>query len=206
MKAHLFLFVLAGVLQSSSIAQNVLEPCREDFSDEYHARVNRIIGDAVAQPSSLRLTTFPSFQPESGLILVGAELYFVRLNSFYWAESLYADRDGSYRRDFVKPKIVTTTLHAPLSATIARRIEYVYSAAIAKAGTSGRMGLDGVAYVFSTSNGACAWAWSPEPGTRNGRLLELMERLEKHATFSLPIDLQRSEKAIKKLLQTIEDN
>jgi hypothetical protein len=64
MKERLLLLALFGVLHSNAGAQNSLEPCQGDFSDEYHAGVNRVINDAVVNPSSIQLTTFPSFRPE----------------------------------------------------------------------------------------------------------------------------------------------
>lgn len=149
MKARLLLFALLGVFHGNSSAQNALEPCLRDFADAYHAGVNKTINDAVVQRSSLQLTTLPSFQPESGLRLVGTELYFVEFQSFYWGESQYIDRDGNGHMNFTKPKIITNTRHAPISATVARRVEHIYSKAIAKAKKSDQMGLDGVSYVFS---------------------------------------------------------
>jgi hypothetical protein len=203
-KACLLPLALFGMFQSICSAQNALEPCRDRFADAYHARVAKTIDDAVIQPSSLRLTTLPSFQPESGLRLVDTELYFVQFTSFFWADSYYRAADGSYRMDFARPKIATMVRHAPLSSMLARRVEQVYARAIAKAKHADGRGLDGVTYAFSTPNGACAYAWSPKPDTSNGWLVELMGRLEKHAGFSTPDDLQRSEKAMVGLLQAME--
>jgi hypothetical protein len=205
-KAWLLPLALFGTCQSICRAQNALEPCHDQFADPYYARVVKTIDDAVMQPSSLQLTTLPSFEPESGVRLVGTELYFVQFKSFFWADSYHRARDGSYRMDFARPKIATRVRHAPLSSTLARRIEQVYAAAVAKAKNADWMGVDGVTYAFSTSNRACALAWSPKSGTSNGRLVALLERLEKHAGFSTPVDLQRSEQAMVRLLQTIESN
>lgn len=205
-KASLWLIALLCVLHTKAGAQNALEPCLRNYADAYHIGINKIINEAVAHPPSLQLTTLPSFEAESGLRLVGTEIYFVQFRSFYWGESQVFDRHGVGHMDFSKPKIATKIRHAPLSAPLARLVEHTYSKAIAKARRSDQMGLDGTSYVFSTSDGSCGWTWSPGPRTRNGRLVELMKRLEEHAAFSAPIDLQRSEKVMMQLLQTIDSD
>ncbi|MDB5910765.1 MAG: hypothetical protein JWP34_4879 [Massilia sp.] len=204
MKTRLLLLGFLWVLHNNAFAQSALEPCLEDFSDAYHGGVNKVIDDAVVRPSSLQLTTFPSFYPESGLRLAGSELYFVELQSSFWGESQFIDRHGNGHMDFKRPKIIPKTRHAPINSAIARRLEHIFSKGITRAKKSDKMGLDGVSFVFSTSGGTCGWAWSPEPRSRNGRLVELMRRLEKHAMFSSPIDLQRSEKAIMRYLEVME--
>ncbi|GEM_PF-3378004 len=200
----LLLLLLLEVFQSSASAHDALEPCRDERNDPYHTRVNGLIDKAVGKPSSIRLTTYPSFASESGLRIVGNELYFVEFARSFWDESFEQVSKHEYRMNFKKPDIRTRTRHAPLSALAADRIRRVYASAIAQPKESGHMGLDGVSYVFTTSDGACAWTWSPEPSTRTGRLVELLKRLEKHATLSLPIDLQRSEKNIMQLVRVME--
>ncbi len=107
--------------------------------------------------------------------------------------------------NFTKPKIATKTSHAPMSPALARRVEQIYAKTIANAKRSNQMGLDGTSYIFSTSNGACGLAWSPDdPKSQNGRLVELLQRLEKRARLSTQIDLQSSEKSITELLRTME--
>ncbi len=92
----------------------------------------------------------------------------------------------------------------PLSATIARRIERAYAKAIEKAAKNDLIGMDGVFYMFSTSDHSCALVWSPESQTRNGHLVALMHRLERHTTYSNSADLGSSKKAIEILLNKIE--
>jgi hypothetical protein len=206
MKACLLAFALSGVFQGSCGAQNALEPCQDELADPYHSGVGKVIDKAVARPTSLQLTTFPSFEAESGLRLAGSELYFVEFKNFFWGESQHLALDGSYRMDFSRPKTLTKVRHAALSAGLAKRVERAYAGSIAKAKKFDARGLDGTIYLFATSSGACAVAWSPKPGTRNARLVELMERLEKHTAFSVPLDLQKSENSISRLLQAIENN
>ncbi len=197
------LFTLALSVCGASAAQNSLEPCRE-AGDPYHAAVNRIIDKAVAKPARLQLTVFPSFETESGIRLVGSDVYFVEFQSSHWADSIVADGRGSYHMDFSKPKIVTKVHRASLNAGVADRIQQVFTKAIVEARSPGEGGLDGVSYVFSTSSGQCGSAWSPGPQTRNGRLVQLMERLARHAGFTAPLDLARSEKSLARLIKKIE--
>lgn len=144
-------------------AQNLLEPCDGYIRSPYSDGVQKIIDHAVPQPSLLHLATLPSFQNESGLRLVGNEVYFVQFKSFYWGDSIVYNRKGEGRMDFSRPPRVSTTVsHAPLSEPVARRIEKVYTQSIARAKRSNQAGLDGVSYVFATANGDCASAWSPQ--------------------------------------------
>ncbi len=198
------LFVLLLAFQGSASAQNSLKPGGQNAEDGYHAGVNRRIAAAVALQPSILLTTFPSFQTESGVRLVGVEIYFVEFQKQFWEESYVSDRDGGGHMDFSKPKGAIRIHHAPVDASVAARIVRIYSKAIADARNSGHGGLDGTSYVFSIPGGACARAWSPEPETRNGRLVELLRRLENHAKFSTPMDLQESEKAIVRYLNNVE--
>lgn len=197
-----FVFVLA--LHGGANAQNSLDLCQQKFVDGYHAGVNKRIDAAVARKPSLLLTTFPSFERESAIRVAGSDIYFVEFQNQFWDEAYVVDRKGVGHMDFSKPKGAVIIHHAPLDAAITDRIVRLYTKAIADATRSHRMGLDGTTYLFSTPDGACGWAWSPEPETRNGWLIELMKRLESHAKFSAPIDLQRSEKAIVRYLNAAD--
>lgn len=204
MKKNAHVLVLVALLHGSASAQNALERCNEVFSDPYHTGVSNFINGAVTQPSRLQLTTFPSFEPESGLRLVAAGIYFVKLQSSFWGDSYICNRKGVCRMDFTRPKARTKVSYAPLSAQVVNRVERVYAKAIGQAKNSRNMGIDGTIYIFSTPNDACGWVWSPEPLSTTGRLIQLMQRLEKHTAFSAPADLQRSEKALVQLLATLE--
>jgi len=206
MRFRTSIFVLVLALQSCANAQNSLDPCGDDFSDAYYNGVVKRIDDAVARKSSLQVTTFPSFQVESGLRLVGSEIYYVEFQNQFWNESTVWDGKGNGHMDFSKPKGTAKARHAPLETSLAARILRLYSKAIAQAAPSNRRGLDGTSYVFSTPDGACGRTWSPEPETHAGQLIELARRLETHTKFSTPNDLHRSEKAIVRYLNTIERN
>lgn len=202
---QLLILVTVLALHGRCIAQDSLEPCAKNFDNPYHSGVNRFIDDAVSKPSRLQLTTIPSFQVESGIRLVESEVYYVEFKSSYWGSSIVYDRKGVGRMDFKRTKIATKVWHAPLDVSVADRVQRAFAKAIANASPSGKMGVDGVSYVFSTDDGACGSTWSPDPKSQNGRLVQLLNRLEKHATFKSPMDLDRSEKSLIKLLQAVED-
>jgi len=196
-----FAFVFCG----TSAAQGSLEPCRE-ANDPYYRAVNQVIDKAVAKPTQLQLTVFPSFEVESGIRLVGSDVYFVKFRSSFWADSVAADGGGSYHMDFSKPKTVATVSRATLDAAVAERVLRVFTKAIVEAKETGHGGLDGIAYVFTASGGKCGRTWSPEADSRSGRLVQLMDRLARHARFSAPLDLARSEKSLIRLIGKIEGN
>ncbi len=201
MRRVLFVF-LACAFGVRVTAQEALEPCRDRFNDPYHAAVKRVIDNAVAKPARLLLTTVPSFEAESGLRLVGNEIYHVEFPTSFWYESYPKGENG--RMDFTKPRIVGKVRRASLSQDVANRVEQVFANAIAKSKDSGWAGIDGVSYIFATPDNRCAQAWSPKPGSRNGKLVQLMQRMEKHTSFTSPNDLQRSEKSLVRLLEALE--
>lgn len=138
--------------------------------------------------------------------MVGSDVYFVELQSSFWADSVAEDGGGSYHMDFSKPRTATKVRRASLAAAVAERVQQVFTKAIVEAKAPGQGGLDGVAYVFTTSGDNCGWAWSPDPQSRNGRLVQLMDRLARHASFTAPLDLARSEKSLIRLVEKIEAN
>ena len=127
---HYLCLVVACVLQAHAAAQDALEPCLDRFDNPYYAAVNRVIDNAVAKPARLLLTTVPSFQPESGLRLVGNDIYYVEFPRSFWYESY--PKGGNGHMDFTRPRIVSKARRAPLSANVANRVEQVFVNAIAK--------------------------------------------------------------------------
>ena len=205
MKALFRLFILAiGCFCNRSYAQSALEPCDLEFMAGYYVGVDRIIDDAVGRPAELAITTFPSFHAESGVRLVGADIYFVDFKSSFWTQgALMEGKSGRSRTHLSKPRIKTSVHVASLSQETAGRIARTYAVAIANARKSNSIGLDGISYHFSTPKAGCAEAWSPDAGSHNARLVELFELLSKHARLSKPRQLQSSEQSIVLLLSAI---
>jgi hypothetical protein len=202
MKKFSFLLIFISlVLCDRACSQNALEPCEREFLSNYYSGVDKIIDDAIGQPARLSITTLPSFHAESGVRIVGMNVYYVRFSSSFWSESSFFDeKSGRGGHDFFKPKMRTMVRYAPLKPELAARVAETYAAAIAVTKKSGRLGLDGVSYYFSMPDAGCGQAWSPDSDTFNYRLVELSELLAKHATLPNPQALQRSEKKISRLL------
>ncbi len=196
-KASLLLILVSALLCGRSYAQT-LEPCRQpEFLAGYYRGVDRVIDNAVGQTPSLSLTTLPSFWAESGVRIVGSDVYFVEFKSSFWGE---ANSYGS----FASPRIETKTHRAAISPELASRIEEIYAGAIAGASQTDRRGVDGVSYRFSSPRAGCGETWSPEPDTVNARLVELLVLLSNHAKLSNPRDMQRSEESMVHLIRNMD--
>lgn len=196
------LFALACCAIAPARAQ-ALEPCKSEFEDDYYRGVDQIIDNAIGRQSQLSITTLPSFFAESGLRLVGNDIYFVQLRTSFWSNSFVMDGPGRGHNDFSSPHAATIVYRAALSPEIANRIKQLYGDAITGANKSDRMGLDGVTYRFAIPAVGCAETWSPEPQSPAGHLVELLELLSAHAQLSKPRSMQRSEEAIVQILKTM---
>ncbi|HWO38407.1 MAG TPA: hypothetical protein VNO32_57275 [Candidatus Acidoferrum sp.] len=65
-----------------------------------------------------------------------------------------------------------------LSRSLAEKLRAVATAEIAQADqANARMGLDGEGFYYYTE-GKCAWAWSPDPGTKPERLADIFQDLK----------------------------
>ena len=188
---YLFAAFAIGLLTSSHAA----EPCSSHMP-EYPSQVDKIIDDAVGRPARLSITTIPSFRAESGVRLVGSEVYFVKFASSVWRTS-NADGVGP-KVEFSKIRVESETYKAALRTDLADRLEAVYAQAISQARPSHNQGLDGVTHHFSIARVGCAEVWSPDRDTPDGQLVMLAELLEKHAQLEDSAQLIASEKAIER--------
>jgi len=201
MKTILLLkLLICAWLSTAAQAQDFLGPCEKD---EYYRGVEERIDSAIGLKPELSLTTLPSFSPESGVRLVGSEVYYVEFQSSLWVEAypkIFDIRD----MDFVSPKVKTKVYHSSLNPDIAHNVMLAYGAAISAARRRDRWGMDGVSYRFTSPGAGCGEAWSPDPETHNATLVQLLELLAKHASLSKPSEMQRSEEAIVKTLKRLE--
>jgi hypothetical protein len=176
-------------------AQN-LGPCESEVLRDYFLGVDRIIDDAVSGTPHLSITVIPSFSEEWGVRLVGNDVHLVNFDSSFWFESHSVDRSGHGHLDFSSPRIRTSVYHAALSPEVASRVMQIFSDAIANAREGGSMGLDGVTYRFSVRGVGCRQTWSPPPASAEGRLVEIIQLLSKHAKLEKLDAMQRSEESI----------
>lgn len=200
----LLLILVIGFLCNRTYAQGELEPCDNEFEDEYYASVDRVISEAVGRRAQLQLTTTPSFKPESGVRLIGTDVYFVQFLNSFWAEANYFDEAGYGHTDYAKPRITTMVRHAPLNPELAKRVEQVFLQSIANTKRSDDFRLDGVTYRFSTDQNNCGATWSPDPESHSGHLVSLVSLLERHAGLESESDLRNSEKSISQTLNVVK--
>jgi hypothetical protein len=96
-------------------------------------------------------------------------------------------RPGVFGQNPVQPDPLVRTVS--ISRSLAERFRAVAIVEIAQADqANARMGLDGEGFYFYV-DGKCAWAWSPNPGTRPERLADIFRDLKTQAL--LPTRLVR---------------
>ena len=204
MKTFLALLLIAAAACAADSARaQTLEPCEIEFLSEYYRGVDSIIDHATGRPAQLSLTVLPSFFAESGVRLVGNDVYSVELKSSYWEKTQSMDSSGHGHMDFSSPQAASDVFHAPLSPEIVARIKQLYIRAISAATKSDRRGFDGVSYRFSDPSVGCGETWSPDQDSPDGRLVELVQLLAEHAKLSKPRTMQRSEESIVRLLNSM---
>jgi len=159
-----------------------LEPC-DKYLDKYSVAVELAADTAQKDPNSTKITTLPSFRPESALRIANNTVYLIEFNSSIWYEG--------FAHDDVSPKRGLKMTTAPLSPALAARLTRTFSRHIRRSKRSGRRGLDGVYYRFSTPEAGCALTWSPERSSDDGKLVYILSLLEKHARTGGPYSAAR---------------
>jgi hypothetical protein len=93
-----------------------------------------------------------------------------------WRGGYIEVRPGYFAANPVQPDPLVRTV--TLSSSLAEELRAVTIAEIAQADqANARMGLDGEGFYFYTE-GKCAWAWSPGPGTKPERLADIFQDLK----------------------------
>ena len=159
-----------------------LEPC-DKYLEKYSSAVELAADTAQKDPNSTKLTTLPSFRPESALRIANNTVYLIEFNSSIWYEG--------FAHDDVSPKRGLKMTTAPLSPSLATRLTRTFSRYIRRSKPSERRGLDGVIYRFSTPEAGCAQTWSPERSSDDGKLVHILSLLEKHVRTGSPYSAAR---------------
>lgn len=192
--------ILAMTLSLDLAAEEFLEPCSEGTTG-YRERVETLIDTATqtTREDALSLVRRPSFAVESGVRLDDRNwVHAVRFKESLWAEG----RRLNARLDFSGVRVPVLHNQAPIAPELAERVRRTFNQAILSSRRSERFGLDGVSYSFTFTDAGCASAWSPEPESRSGRLVHLMELLDAHAHAPDPAE---SEGRIAALLDVLQD-
>jgi hypothetical protein len=94
-------------------------------------------------------------------------------------------RPGVFGSNPVQPDPLVRTVS--LSRHLAEQLRAVASAEIAQADqANARMGFDGEGFFFY-AEGTCAWAWSPDPGTKPERLADIFQDLKTQPLLPTPL-------------------
>ncbi|HTR00807.1 MAG TPA: hypothetical protein VMH83_12485 [Candidatus Acidoferrum sp.] len=183
LKSLIFIASLQGVLVQ---AQQFLEPCTTyDFSRKYEERVASLTQGAMPGKYEFGVMVIPSFTPEWGVGISKEKesifLSYVVLNKSLWGASWVKAGSNLKQMDFstieILPKKVTVQINQAIYDGL--RAEWERSISSNRASQFG--GLDGTTYNFKLL-GQCGKAWSPKPETRNGKLVELVNELQKLAS------------------------
>jgi hypothetical protein len=96
-----------------------------------------------------------------------------------WRGGYIEVRPGYFSANPVQPDPLVRTVS--ISRNLAEKLRTVTVAEIAQADqANARMGFDGEGFYFY-AEGKCAWAWSPDPGTRAERLADMFQDLKTQA-------------------------
>jgi hypothetical protein len=177
-------FVLVAVVTGCltlrcASADEHLEPCQGHFA-EYESRVEALSRAAMPGDVEFLVTVIPSFKPEWS-VGVSADkgrffLTHVVFQPSLWGSSLVQTGPNTFGYDFQKPHVQTTATTANISAGLHEALRSEWDRSIVGARPSEGIGLDGVTFKFQLS-GRCGSAWSPDPETRNGKLIDLVTAL-----------------------------
>jgi hypothetical protein len=186
-------------------ADDYLEPCRVSMA-EYESRVESISRTAMPGEAEFWVTVIPSFQPEWSVgVSSDGGRYFVTHVIFQqslWGRSLVQSGPNKYSYDFSKPDVRTTRHTVVISDELHRALRSEWERSIASARPAEGLGLDGVTFKFELS-GRCGSAWSPDPETPNGKLVDLVMSLARFADTNNGSSRATGEAAIRRKLQRI---
>jgi len=177
-------FALAAVVTgcltlTCAVAGEHLEPCQGHLA-EYESRVEALSRGAMPGDVEFLVTVIPSFQPEWSVGVSADKGHFFLTHVVFqpslWGSSQVQTGPNTFGYDFQKSHVQTTATTVNISAELHEALRSEWDRSIAGARRSEGIGLDGVTFKFQLS-GRCGSAWSPDPETRNGKLIDLVTAL-----------------------------
>lgn len=176
--------VLAFTVSANASAATTdgLAPCGPD--DSYRMEADSVIDEAKAGKVLLGFTAFPSFEPEWGIrILQNAKresiLRVVQFKKSVWSSAYQEHPKGTFQRDPSKANLQRSMHEIPVSEELLVLLLKVVGREVAAASAANaKFGLDGETYKFTSEGKSCATAWSPDSGTRAGKLVEIFVALK----------------------------
>jgi len=163
------------------------------FSAKYYGLVTDVLAEGYARNVTLRAVVLPSFSPEYLLGLretssegsTGYRVFYLRPTIHLWGyESPYEPKS----RLPANPKDVPLVrCERPLDTAVAQQVSTAWTGILRETRylpAEPSVGLDGIMYHFSADlrwEGLLAGnVWSPDPGSKPGRLAELAETLARY--------------------------
>jgi hypothetical protein len=173
---------------------------------EHESRVESISRTAMPGEAEFWVTVIPSFQPEWSVgVSVDRGRYFVTHVIFQqslWGRSLVQSGPDTYSYEFSKPDVQTARHTVVISDDLHTALRSEWERSIASARPAEGLGLDGVTFKFQLSE-HCGSAWSPDPETRNGKLVDLVMSLAHFADTNNGTSQAMDEAAIRTKLQRL---
>lgn len=206
MKYAILLAVLLCFGSEVVKAEEHLAPCNDTLHD-YEQRVSALLHKSIPGTIEFSAIVIPSFTPEWGVIVSkdGEKLLLssVTLDRSFWYSSWVKSGNDAMTNDpsagHANP--ITSTIRITPELYSALKAEWTRS--IKDARRSEMNGFDGEIYKFMLSNTECASAWSPNPESRNGKLVAIVDALRDFASSKNGISSSGREAAIIKMLRAL---
>lgn len=195
---------IACPASARSAATGGLAPC--GAGNPYYADVDLHIDRSGAGTILLGFTAYPSFETEWGVRVLentnrGSSLLVVEFKHSVWDSAFQEKPKGTFRRNPAKADHKHATAEIPVSPELLQRLRRLVDHEVGAASESNSdFGLDGTFYRFTAAGRSCATVWSPDEGTRAGRLVAIFKSLRAlaHAPTAI-LRRIREERILKKL-------
>jgi hypothetical protein len=184
MKRLLPAVVLAYAVSTCVFAEDHLAPCDNGFPGEYESHVEALAQSAMPAPSELWATVTPSFTPEWSVGVSTVEgrhlLTYVVFDRSFWYSSWVETGPGEGINDPSKGHARAKAKTTAITQALYEALGDEWDRSISATRPSDILILDGETYYFRLPR-RCASALSPEPATRSGKLVDLLEELARLA-------------------------
>jgi hypothetical protein len=179
MRTALAATVTGCLAATCAVANDHLEPCVGHLA-EYESRVETISRAAMPGTVEFVVTVIPSFQPEWSIGVSAAHGDFLLTHVVFqpslWGSSNVQLGPNMFGHDFSKPHIQTTARTSKVSGYLHAALRSEWDRSIAGTRRTEGSGLDGETFNFQLL-GRCGSAWSPDPESRNAKLVDLVMAL-----------------------------
>jgi len=171
---------LAYIATTCAVAEDYLAPCNDDFPSEYEQRVEAIAQAAIPGPADFWVTVIPSFTPEwiVGVSTVEGRhlLTYIAFDRSFWHSSWVETGLNQAINDASKGRARAKGSSTAITPALYDALRSVWDTSVNATRQSDVLVLDGVAFNFRLP-GKCATTSFPEPATRNGALVDLVNEL-----------------------------